>query len=117
MDQSTLVSLGIFAAVIIAFTVIKRLGQVSLDEARRLLKSGAKLVDVRTADEFSSTHIPGAVNVPLNELGRRVSSLGPKDKPIVLYCASGARSSAARSMLKGQGFTQVFNLGAMSRWS
>ena len=47
----------------------------------------------------------------------KLGVLVSKDKPIVLYCASGARSSAARSMLKGQGFTQVFNLGAMSRWS
>lgn len=117
MDQSTIVSLGVFAAVIIAFSIVKRLGQVSLEEARRLIKDGAKLVDVRTPDEFSSAHIPGAVNVPLGDLALRASSLGERDKPIVLYCASGTRSAAARSMLKGQGFTQVFNLGAMSRWS
>jgi rhodanese-related sulfurtransferase len=45
-----------------------------------------------------------------------LTKLGAKDKPVVLYCASGTRSSMARSVLKGQGFTQVFNLGAMSRW-
>lgn len=117
MEQSTLILIGVFAAVVIGFSVIKRLGQVGLAEAKQLVSSGAKLVDVRTPDEFSGAHIPGAVNVPLNELGRRGGSLGPKDKPIVLYCASGARSSVARSMLKGQGFTQVYNLGAMSRWS
>jgi rhodanese-related sulfurtransferase len=117
MDQSTLIFLGVFAALIVGFSIIKRLGQVSVEEAHRLVKEGAKLVDVRTPDEFSSAHLSGAINLPLGDLGRRGSSLGPKDKPIVLYCASGARSSAARSMLKGQGFTQVFNLGAMSRWS
>ena len=117
MDKSTLLTLGAVAAFVIGFSLLKRLNQVSLADARKLVGEGAKLLDVRTAEEFSSAHIPGALNVPLNELGRRVKSLGPKDKPIVVYCASGSRSAVARSMLKGQGFTQVFNLGAMSRWS
>lgn len=117
MDQSTLIFLGVAAAVVVAFAVFKRLGQVSVEQARQLVKAGAKLIDVRTPEEFAQSHLPGAVNLPLNDLGRRASSLGAKDKPIVLYCASGARSAAARSMLQGQGFTQVHNLGAMSRWS
>jgi rhodanese-related sulfurtransferase len=81
-----------------------------------MVKDGAKLVDVRSAMEFSSGHIPGAINVPLQELGAQVKKLGEKDKPVVLYCASGTRSAMARSTLKGLGFTQVHNLGAMSRW-
>jgi phage shock protein E len=104
------------ALVIVAFLVFKRLGQVSRDEAHRLVKEGAKLVDVRSPMEFTSGHLPGAINVPLPELGARAQKLGPKDKPVVLYCASGTRSAMARSTLKGLGFTQVFNLGSMGRW-
>ncbi|MBL8923543.1 MAG: rhodanese-like domain-containing protein [Myxococcaceae bacterium] len=115
MDSSWL-QWALPALVIVAFLVFKRLGQVSRDEAHRLVKEGAKLVDVRSAMEFTSGHIPGAINVPLQELGSRAQKLGPKDKPVVLYCASGTRSAMARSTLKGLGFTQVFNLGSMGRW-
>jgi phage shock protein E len=117
MNEQTLLSFALVAAVFIAFTFFKRRGQVSRDEAHRLVKEGAALVDVRTAGEFSNLHLPGAINVPLNELGTRAGALGAKDKPVVIYCASGTRSAMARSMLKGQGFTQVFNLGSMSRWN
>ncbi|MBM4781845.1 MAG: rhodanese-like domain-containing protein [Archangiaceae bacterium] len=81
-----------------------------------MVKEGAKLVDVRSPGEFSSGHLPGAINVPLQELGAQVKKLGEKDKPVVLYCASGTRSAMACSTLKGLGFTQVFNLGSMGRW-
>ena len=101
---------------IVGFLMLKRLGQVSRDEAHRLVKDGAALVDVRTASEFSSGHLPGAINVPVSELQGQLKRLGEKDKAIVLYCASGTRSMVARTTLKGMGFTKVFNLGSMSRW-
>lgn len=103
-------------AVVVAFLLFKRLGQVSRADAHRLVKEGAKLVDVRSPMEFSSGHLPGAVNVPLQELGAKAQALGAKDKPLVLYCASGTRSAIARSTLRGLGYTQVFNLGGMGRW-
>jgi rhodanese-related sulfurtransferase len=106
----------VFGGVFAALMIFKRLGQISPVKARELVQSGAKLVDVRSAAEFASGHIPGAVNVPVGELGAKVKSLGAKDKPVIVYCASGTRSAMARSVLKGQGFAQVFNLGAMTRW-
>ena len=115
MDTSWM-NIAVPVALVAAFLLYKRLTQLNPEEARRLVKEGAKLVDVRSAAEFSTGHIPGALNIPLQELGAKTKKLGPKDKPVVLYCASGTRSSMARSVLKGLGFTQVFNLGAMSRW-
>ena len=106
----------VVGGVFIAFMLFKRLGQISSARARELVQAGAKLVDVRSAAEFASGHIPGAVNVPVGELGSKLKSLGEKDKPVIVYCASGTRSAMARSVLKGQGFAQVFNLGSMSRW-
>lgn len=103
-------------AVVAAFVIFKRLGQVSPAVAHQLVKDGASLVDVRTAAEFSSGHLPGAINVPVSELQAKAAKLGAKDKPVVLYCASGTRSMVARTTLKQLGFTQVFNLGSMSRW-
>ncbi|GMU61313.1 MAG: hypothetical protein AMXMBFR34_30760 [Myxococcaceae bacterium] len=114
--DSTWIIVGVFAAVVVAFQVFRRLGQISGDRARTLVQGGAKLVDVRTPGEFGLGHLPGAVNVPLQELGARLGKLGAKDEPVVLYCASGARSALARSVLKGKGFRQVFNLGGMGRW-
>ncbi|MEW5741233.1 MAG: rhodanese-like domain-containing protein [Myxococcota bacterium] len=114
--DTTWLTLGAFAAIVIAFQVFRRLGQISGEKARALVKDGAKLVDVRTPGEFSVGHLPGAVNVPLQELGARLNKLGAKEKPVVLYCASGTRSAMARSVLKNAGFQQVFNLGSMGRW-
>lgn len=114
--DSTWITLGAFAAVVIAFQLFRRMGQISSQQAKDLVQAGAKLVDVRTPGEFASGHLPGAVNVPLQELGARLKSLGAKEKPVVLYCASGSRSAMARSVLKNAGFQQVFNLGGMGRW-
>ncbi len=112
MNQD-LIPMLVTGGVVVAFLLFKRLGQVSGPKARELVQGGALLLDVRSAAEFSSGHIPGAVNVPVGELPRRVGGL--KKGPVVVYCASGARSAMARSLLKAQGF-EAFNLGAMSRW-
>ena len=104
----------VLSAVIAAMMIFKRLGQISPDKARALVKSGAKLIDVRSPAEFAAGHIEGAVNVPVGSSSD--DKLGPKDQPLILYCASGTRSAMARSVLKSRGYTQVFNLGAMSRW-
>lgn len=106
----------VFGGVVAAMMIYRRMGQVSSADAKKLVQDGAKLVDVRSPAEFGGGHLPGAINVPVNELGAKLKSLGPKDKPVIVYCASGARSAMARSVLKAQGFEKVFNLGAMSRW-
>jgi len=77
------------------------------------IKAGAKIVDVRSKDEFADGFFPGAVNIPLGELAGKLGELGPKDKPIVLYCASGARSAQAARLLKQEGFLDVLNAGGL----
>lgn len=104
----------VLAAVIAALMVFKRLGQIAPAKARELVKSGAKLIDVRSPAEFAAGHLDGAVNVPVGALSD--DKLGAKDRPLIVYCASGTRSAMARSVLKSRGYTQVFNLGAMRRW-
>ncbi|MFI5370210.1 MAG: rhodanese-like domain-containing protein [Candidatus Eisenbacteria bacterium] len=93
-----------------------RRGDVTGAEARALVEGGARLLDVRTAAEFAAGHLPGAVNIPLQELDRRVRELGPKDAGIVVYCLSGHRSQRAHGMLVAGGFTAVHDLGAMRHW-
>lgn len=77
---------------------------------RELVKNGAVIVDVRTPGEFQSGHIKNSINIPLNNIGAQSSKLN-KSKPIITCCASGMRSSQARSILLSKGFTEVHNGG------
>jgi phage shock protein E len=77
------------------------------------IRAGALLVDVRTPDEFKDGSYNGAVNIPLASLLARQGELGPKDRPIILFCASGARSGLGARLLKQAGFTDVVNAGGL----
>jgi phage shock protein E len=77
------------------------------------IKAGAAVIDVRTPDEFADGHYEGARNIPVNVLPNRMDEIGPKDKPVVVYCASGARSAMAAKMLKASGFLDVVNAGGL----
>ena len=89
---------------------------VDAETARRLVAQGVKVVDVRTPAEFAAGHLPGAVNVPYDELGRRAGELGPPSTPVLLYCRSGRRSGIAARTLAGQGFSELYDLGAYDLW-
>ncbi len=115
MNSETL-SWLIPVALVVVFLVVKRLGQISGEKARQLVKDGALLLDVRSKAEFETGHLPGAKNVPVSDVAIKAKGLGAKDRPVIVYCASGARSAVARSTLKGLGFEQVYNLGSISRW-
>jgi phage shock protein E len=77
------------------------------------IAAGARIVDVRSPAEFKDGAYPGAVNIPLPLLPLRLSELEPKTAPIVLYCASGARSGQGMRFLKQNGFTDVINAGGL----
>ena len=71
--------------------------------------SRVTLIDVRTADEFELGAIPGAVNLPLDDLRERLNEI-PRDKPVWLYCGVGLRGYLASNILKENNFTEVRNL-------
>ena len=75
-----------------------------------LRQNGAVFVDVRSPAEFVSGNAPGSINIPLNELPSRLVEL-PKDRDVVVFCASGSRSSMAKMVLKTKGFQKVHNAG------
>lgn len=85
-------------------------------EASSLVEAGALLLDVRTREEFASGHVPGALNIPIQELANRVTELKHPERQLVVYCRSGARSAAAAELLKAAGFDRVHDMGAMSNW-
>lgn len=73
----------------------------------------ASVVDVRTPGEYLEGHYPGAINIPLNELQSRLEEFKELKAPIVAYCRSGARSGMAVSLLKQNGFNEVYNGGGL----
>ncbi len=76
------------------------------------------LIDVRTPGEFNGGHLPGAVNIPLNEFAARVNDI-PQDRKVVLVCATGNRSGVAADALVRAGYPseQVYNLvGGTMGW-
>ncbi|MFO0581683.1 MAG: rhodanese-like domain-containing protein [Anaeromyxobacter sp.] len=85
-------------------------------EAHRLVKEGVKVVDVRTAQEFAAGHVPGAVNIPFDEIEKRAAELGPPGTKVLLYCRTGRRSGIAAETLRAKGYTNLFDLQAYDRW-
>ncbi len=86
---------------------------VTADELKKEIVSAKKMLilDVRERDEYSSGHIPGAVNISVRELPRRVGELPhEKDLKIVAYCASGIRSAYATMFLRVYGYSDVRSL-------
>jgi phage shock protein E len=77
------------------------------------IASGAKVVDVRTPEEFSEEHFPGAINISVEEVSQRMSEIGEKEHPVVVYCATGARSAYAARILNAAGYRDVVNAGGL----
>lgn len=82
---------------------------VTVDKLAAIQANGGIVLDVRSEMEFSHGAIPGAINIPLEELRARINDL-PKDKTIVVHCAIGMRGYLALRILKGNGFHDVRNL-------
>jgi rhodanese-related sulfurtransferase len=84
-----------------------------------LAKSGAKapfVLDVRTPEEYVAGHVPGAVNIPHDQVAARLAEV-PKDRDVVLYCRSGKRAALAGGVLAGNGYTRLQHLeGDMTAW-
>ncbi len=89
---------------------------ISCEDAHRLLKEEAgQLVDVRTPMEFAQGCLPDAINVPLQSIQSAADLLDP-ERPIILYCVSGARTRMAKSYLESMGFSNVHDLGSFRNY-
>ena len=72
-----------------------------------------KIIDVRSPMEFASEHVPGAENIPVEQISAHAAEIKKLNKKIVLYCRSGARSGMATSILKQEGLENVYNGGSV----
>lgn len=87
--------------------------------AKRIGDGGAPVVlDVRTPEEYAAGHIPGAINIPHDELATRLTEIpGAKSAEIVVHCQSGRRAGTAESILVQEGYTGVRDLqGHFAGW-
>jgi hydroxyacylglutathione hydrolase len=114
---------GIFRSGVIAEWKSRRgsLGTITQVDVAALEKSarndGVQIVDVRSPDEWSKGHLPGAIHIPLAALPEKVGELAPS-APIVLHCKGGGRSSIATSFLQSRGISNVSNLvGGYEAWT
>lgn len=91
--------------------------EISAAEAHaRAAKGEIRLVDVREVNEWAQAHVSGAMHAPLSALADRLERL-PKDKPIVFYCLSGARSANAVAMSRKLGLPHDTHVaGGIKSW-
>ena len=118
MDTASKILLGAIAvyAVLKLFGYLSRLGIKQITPQELDDKKGVVILDVCTNKEYDQGHIPGAVHVPLQEVGNRIKKL-KKDKEIVVYCQHGNRSIWAIKRLIGMGYSNLYNLkGGFRAW-
>lgn len=84
----------------------------SASEIKEVLNTGALIIDVRTEREFSQGHATGALNIPLQVISGFIKDIKKHNKPVVVYCRSGARAGSAMSILKNAGL-EVYNAGGL----
>jgi hydroxyacylglutathione hydrolase len=89
--------------------------QVDARTAGRMMGSGATFVDVRERSEYASGHVPGAKHIPYAELDQRIGEVS-RQGPVVVYCASGVRSSLASSIFERHGMSTANVRGGFSAW-
>lgn len=93
--------------------------QIGMEEAVAMMEeeSGYIILDVRTPEEFSDKHIPGAINIPNETIGtEEIPELPDKEQLILVYCRSGNRSKQASEKLAALGYTHVVEFGGINDW-
>ncbi len=81
---------------------------------KKLLDSGAVIIDVRSKSEFDSGAVPGSENIPLGTLPGRIKQIKSLEVPVITVCASGMRSGAAKGQLKAAGI-EAYNGGPWTK--
>ena len=118
MDTASTILLSIVALYLILRFIgyLSRLGIKQITPKELDDKKGVMILDVRTDKEYEQGHIPGAVHIPLTEIGDKVKKL-KKDRELVVFCQNGNRSIWAIKRLMGMGYKNLYNLkGGYYAW-
>jgi len=111
-----LLALVFAVAAVRAGDPVPTISQQTLLERQQKKDPALLVVDVRTPSEYAQGHVPGAINVPHDQIAAHLAEL-PKDKDVVLYCRSGRRSALAAEALRASGYSRLLQLeGDMSGW-
>ncbi len=86
-----------------------RIGSGNIKNA---LRKGAIIIDVRTGTEFDRGHVADAFNIPVDRIKASANRLKESNRPVILCCNSGDRSSTAMQILKAKGLKKVYNGGS-----
>jgi rhodanese-related sulfurtransferase len=122
MNKKLILWLAVAAIAVVVVVAMSAQSQsvrknIAAAELLQLQGSGASIVDVRTPAEFEAGHIASAINVPVDQL-QMVAPAWDKNQPVVVYCATGARSAEAATYLAGAGFKKVYDLtGGLVTWT
>jgi rhodanese-related sulfurtransferase len=118
LDTASTILVSVIAIYLIfkLFGFLGRLGIKQLSPKEFDQKKGMMILDVRTHKDYERGHIPGAIHVPLSDIGDKIKKL-KKDKELVVYCENGNRSIWAIKRLMGMGYKNLFNLkGGYRAW-
>lgn len=115
--------INVTLVIIVAWFIMQRLipvkgvKQLNTTDLKKIIgDKNRQYIDVRTPMEFNGNHIKGFKNIPVSDLGNRLTELS-KDKETIVICQSGMRSNKASKLLKKAGFNQVTNIqGGMASW-
>ena len=103
-----------FLFIVGLFSACSKVSDKDLVQARKAVKNGALIVDVRTPEEFKVKHVSGSINLPIQEIRKGNIQL-PKDKEIVVYCRAGKRSKMSAKILREQGWI-VYDVATQAEW-
>ena len=120
-ENWVLITLWFTALAVLVMSENRKSGQsVTTSEATRLMNHDDALVlDIREQKEYAEGHIPGAFNLPMSALEKRVSEIDKyKEKPVVVVCRMGSTAGAGGKTLKKSGFSNVVRMaGGMMEWN
>lgn len=85
-------------------------GNVTSIQAMNLIRSNARVIDIRDRNDFNKSHIYGAVNIGINDVGSVLTIFPNKNEKIIVVCAKGTRSIAIAEQLSDMGYKYVYNL-------
>ena len=106
----------ICAALLVLVLSVRARAGLSVEAAREKLRQGAKLIDVRTPEEFADHRVPGAMNIPLDVIARDLPRQFPDHSTVLLlHCRSGRRSGIAEKELRALGSTNAYNVGSFEQ--
>ena len=100
--------------VLLSLTLACRTSRGDPSVVREKIKAGALVVDVRTPAEVAAGAYQGAINIPLDQVEKRLADFGDHKRPVVLYCRSGHRAGQAKAILVSNGFSDVTNAGGLT---